>query len=44
MQQYVTFVEKDFQNSLLKIKITERLEAIAILQVNTDIQHIVYVT
>ena len=29
-------MEKDSQKSLLKIKITEKLEAIAILQENTD--------
>ena len=44
MQQCVTIVEKDFQNSLLKTKITEKLETIVILQVNTEMQHIVYVT
>ena len=43
MQQSVTFSE-DFQNSLLKIRITENLETVAILQVNTEVQHIVYVT
>ena len=43
MQQSVTFSE-DFQNSLLKIRIIENLETVAILQVNTEVQHIVYVT
>ena len=38
MQQYVTFAEKYFQNSL------EKLETIVILQGNTEVQHIVYVT
>ena len=42
MQQHVIFVEKVSQKSLLKMKIIEELETIAILQVNTDIQHIVY--
>ena len=37
MQQDVTFAEKDFQNSLLNIKITGKLGTIAILQVNTDV-------
>ena len=35
MQQYVTFEEKDFQSSWLKIKIIEKLETVAILQENT---------
>ena len=43
MQQSVTFSE-DFQNSLLKIRIIENLETVAILQVNTEVQYIVYVT
>ena len=37
-------LEKDSQKSLLKIKIIEKLETIAILQVNIEFQHIVYVT
>ena len=36
----VTFVEKD----LLKIKITQEVEIIDILQVNTEVKHIVFVT
>ena len=36
MQQHVIFVEKYSQKSLLKIKIFEKLEAIAVLQKNTD--------
>ena len=36
MQQHVIFVEKYSQKSLLKIKIIEKLEAIAVLQENTD--------
>ena len=44
MQQCVTIAEKDFQNSLLNTKITKKLETIVILQVNTEMQHIVYVT
>ena len=31
------------QKSLLKIKITEKLETISIIQVNIQIQHIVFV-
>ena len=31
------------QKSLLKIKITEKLETISIIQVNIEIQHIVFV-
>ena len=40
MQQYVILVEKDSQNSLLKIKTIEKLETIAISQVNTEVKHI----
>ena len=36
----VTFVEKD----LLKIKITQEVEIIDILQENTEVKHIVFVT
>ena len=43
MRRNVTFVEKDSQKSLLKIKIIKKLETIAILQVNTKVQHIAYV-
>ena len=43
MQQHVIFKEKDSQKSLLKIKIIEELETTAILQVNTEVQLIVYV-
>ena len=43
MQQHGTFVEKDSQESLLMIKIIKRLETIAILQVNIEAQHIIYV-
>ena len=37
MQQHVIFSEKDFQNSLLNIKITGKLRTIVILQVNTEV-------
>ena len=40
----VTFAEKHSQSSLLKIKIIEKLGTIAILQVDTEVQLIVYVT
>ena len=43
MQQHGTFVEKDSQESLLMIQIIKRLETIAILQVNIEAQHIIYV-
>ena len=43
MQQHGTFVEKDPQESLLMIQIIKRLETIAILQVNIEAQHIIYV-
>ena len=39
MPQHVTFVEN---RSLLEIKIIEKLETIAIAQVNIKMQHIVY--
>ena len=41
MQQYVTSAEKYFQSCLLKMQIVEKLETIAVLQVNTEEQHIV---
>ena len=44
MQQYVTFAEKYFHDILLKIKIIEKLVTNVILQVDTGVQHIVYVT
>ena len=44
MQQYVTFVEKDFQKNFRKIKIIKMLETIAILQVNTVVQRRIYAT
>ena len=44
MEQHVIFEEKDSQKCFLKIKIMEKLETIVILQINTDMQHIVYVT
>ena len=43
MQQHVKIVAKDSQKIYLKIKPLEKLELIAILQVNTEMQHIVYV-
>ena len=43
MQQHVKIVAKDSQKISLKIKALEKLELIAILQVNTEMQHIVYV-
>ena len=43
MQQHVIFKEKDFQKSLLKIKIIEELKTTAIIQVNAEVQLIVYV-
>ena len=41
MQQYVKFMENVSKNNVLKIKIIKNLETIAILQVDTDVQHIV---
>ena len=43
MQKYVTFVEKEFYKSFLKMKIIEELEIIVVMQVNIDVQHIVFV-
>ena len=40
MQKYVSFVEK---KSLLKIKTIKELEIIVIIQVNIEVQHIVFV-
>ena len=43
MQLNVTFAEKNSHTKLLKTKITKNLEAIAILQVNIEVQDIVSV-
>ena len=43
MRQHVTFVEKDSSKNLLKIKMIKKLETIAMLQVNTEVERIVYV-
>ena len=43
MQKYVIFVEKESEQILLMIKIIEKLETIAILQVNMEAQHTVSV-
>ena len=43
MQQNVTFAEKYSHTKLLKIKIIKNSDAIAILQVNIEVQDIVYV-
>ena len=42
MRQNVTFTEKDSQKSLLEKKSIEKLETIAILQVNKAAQRIVF--
>ena len=39
-----TFVEKNSYKRLLEIKISEKLETIAILLVHAEVQDIVYVT
>ena len=41
--QNVTFVEKQSWKSSLKIKVIEKLEIIAIIQVNIELQHIAFV-
>ena len=38
----VTFAEKDYPKILPKMKIIEKLETIAILHINIEVQHIVY--
>ena len=42
--KYVTFVEKESYISSLKIKIIEKLDIIAIIQANIDVEHMVFVT
>ena len=44
MQRNVTFVEKRSHENLLNIKINGKLETIVILQVNTKVEHKVFVT
>ena len=42
MRQNVKFAEKDYRKILSKMKIIEKLETIAILRINVEVQHIVY--
>ena len=42
MQKYVTFKEKESNKSSLKTAIIEKLEIIAIIQVNIETKHIVF--
>ena len=42
MQQNITLVGKYSDRCLLKIKTSKDLETIVILQVRTEVQHIVY--
>ena len=42
MQKFITFAGKESDKSLLKINI-EKLEIIAIIQINKEVQHIVFV-
>ena len=42
MRQNVKFAEKDYREILSKMKIIEKLETIAILHINVEVQHIVY--
>ena len=42
MRQNVKFAEKDYRKILSKMKIIEKLETIAILHINVEVQHIVY--
>ena len=44
LQQNVTFLEKYLQKSLQKIKIIKKLETIAIILINIEVQHIIFVT
>ena len=41
VQEIVTFVKKELYKSLLKIKITKKLEVIAMTQIKTEEQHII---
>ena len=43
MQNYVACVEKESYKSLLKIKIIEILEIIAIIQINIEVQYMEFV-
>ena len=43
MQKFITFAEKEYDKSSLKINIIEKLEIIAIMQINKEVQHIVFV-
>ena len=43
LQNYVTFAEKESYKSSLKVKIIEKLKIIAIIQVNIEAQHIIFV-
>ena len=43
MQKFITFAGKESDKSLLKINIIEKLEIIAIIQINKEVQHIVFV-
>ena len=42
MRQNVKFAEKDYRKILSKMKIIEKLETIAILHINVEVQHIIY--
>ena len=42
MRQNVKFAEKDYRKILSKMKIIEKLETIAILHINVEVQHIGY--
>ena len=43
MQPCVKFVEKEMTEKLAKDKLDQKLESIVVLQVNTEVQHIVFV-
>ena len=43
MEEVVTFVEEESYESSLKIDIIEKLKIFAIIQVNIEAQHIVFV-
>ena len=43
MQRCVKFVEKEMTEKLDKDKLDQKLESIVVLQVNTEVQHIVFV-
>ena len=42
MQEIVTIVEKEYIKTSIKVKIIKKLEIITIIQVNIEVQHILF--